>query len=116
MHCFSEDWDFARELLGYSSEIYFSFSGIVTYKNAPKTHEAAAKIPLERILIETDAPFLAPQPVRGHVNEPAYVRYVLEKIGELRSENPEIIEKTIYENSLRFYGIEKKFPISHRGS
>jgi TatD DNase family protein len=64
MHCFSEDWDFARELLESSDEIYFSFSGIVTYKNAQKIQEAAKKIPLNRILVETDSPFLPPQIVR----------------------------------------------------
>ncbi len=103
MHCFSEDWEFARELLEFSSEIYFSFSGIVTYKNAPKIQEAAMKIPLNRILIETDAPFLAPQAVRGSVNEPANTRYILEKICELRTESSKEIEDVIYENSLRFY-------------
>lgn len=86
MHCFSEDWDFARELLEFSSEIYFSFSGILTYKNAEKIQEAAKKIPLERILIETDSPFLSPQRVRGTVNEPANTRYILEKLCELRDE------------------------------
>lgn len=101
MHCFSEDWDFARELLEFSSEIYFSFSGILTYKNAEKIQEAAKKIPLERILIETDSPFLSPQTVRGTVNEPANTQYVLEKLCELREEWNEEIEKKIYENSNR---------------
>ena len=64
MHCFSEDWEFARELIEFSDDIYFSFSGILTYKNAAKIQEAAQKIPLDRILIETDSPFLSPQPVR----------------------------------------------------
>ena len=105
MHCFSEDWDFASDLLDFSREIYFSFSGILTYKNAPKIQEAAMKIPLDRILIETDAPFLAPQPVRGTINEPAHTRYVLEKLVELRSESPDEIERVVYENSLRFYRI-----------
>lgn len=103
MHCFSEDWDFARELLDFSSEIYFSFSGILTYKNAEKIQEAARKIPLERILIETDAPFLSPQVVRGTVNEPANTRYIFEKLCELRPETREEIEKQVYENSIRFY-------------
>jgi TatD DNase family protein len=84
MHCFSEDLDFARELMDFSTEIYFSFSGIVTYKKSEKIQEAAKNIPLDRILVETDAPFLAPQPVRGSVNEPAYTRYNLDKIAELR--------------------------------
>lgn len=84
MHCFSEDWDFARELLEFSSEIYFSFSGILTYKKSDRIQEAAKNIPIERILVETDAPFLSPQPVRGQVNEPAHTRYTLEKLAELR--------------------------------
>jgi TatD DNase family protein len=64
MHCFAEDADFARTLMEFSPEIYFSFSGIVTYKNAPKIQEAACMLPLDRILTETDAPFLSPQSVR----------------------------------------------------
>ena len=84
MHCFSEDWEFARELLDFSDEIYFSFSGILTYKKSEKIQEAAVHIPIDRILVETDAPFLAPQIVRGQVNEPAYTRYTLEKLAELR--------------------------------
>lgn len=86
MHCFSEDWDFAHELLEFSDEIYFSFSGILTYKNSQKIQEAAMKIPLDRILIETDSPFLSPQEVRGTVNEPANTRYILEKLCQLRGE------------------------------
>jgi TatD DNase family protein len=107
MHCFSEDIDFARELIDFSPEIYFSFSGIVTYKNALKIQEAARHIPLDRILVETDAPFLSPQIVRWTVNEPANTRYTLEKIAELRGASPREIEDVIYENSLRFYNIEK---------
>ncbi len=106
MHCFSEDWEFAEELLDFSDGIYFSFSGIVTYKNAIKVQEAAKKIPLSRILVETDAPFLAPQGVRGQINEPAFTRYTLEKIAELRSIPIEDIEKHIFENSLRFYQVK----------
>lgn len=105
MHCFAEDYPFACELMEYSDQIYFSFSGIVTYKNAPLIQEAASKIPLNRILIETDAPFLSPQPVRGTINEPANTRFVLEKICELRSESREEIERAIYENSKRVFGI-----------
>ncbi len=107
MHCFSEDFDFAQELLDFSDEIYFSFSGIVTYKSAPKIADAAARLPLSRILTETDAPFLAPQAVRGTINEPANTRFVLEKICELRTEPREEIEHTLYENALRFYWLKK---------
>ncbi len=89
----------------YSDEIYFSFSGIVTYKKSLAIQEATKLIPLDRILIETDAPFLSPQIVRGTVNESANVRHVLAMIQDLRSESADEIEKTIYENSLRVYGI-----------
>lgn len=106
MHCYSEDWEFARALLEFSDEIYFSFSGILTYKKSEKIQEAAKNIPLNRILVETDAPFLAPQPVRWKVNEPAYTRYTLEKLAELRWLQVLDIEDIIYANSLRFYGLQ----------
>lgn len=105
MHCFSEDYEFAEMLMDHSDGIYFSFSGTVTYKSAPKIQEAARRIPLDRILIETDSPFLSPVPVRGTPNEPANVRYVLDKIIELRSEGREVIEAALYNNALRFYGL-----------
>lgn len=105
IHCFSEDYEFARELMEYSDEIYFSFSGIVTYKKSLAVQEAAKRLPLSKILIETDAPFLSPQIVRGTVNESANVRHVLAMIQDLRSESADEIERAIYENSLRVYGI-----------
>lgn len=107
MHCFSEDFDFAKDLMDFSNEIYFSFSGIVTYKSAPKIADAAARLPLSRMLTETDAPFLSPQAVRGTVNEPANTRFVLEKIIELRSESAQEIEDMLYENALRFFCLKK---------
>lgn len=104
MHCYSEDPDFAHALLTHSPEIYFSFSGILTYKKSDLIRETAKMLPLDRILIETDAPFLAPQPVRGSVNESTYVRYVFEQLCTLRTESPEEIEQTLWENSCRVYG------------
>lgn len=105
MHCFSENPAMARELLDFSNEIYFSFSGIVTYKKSLEIQETAKIVPLDRILVETDAPFLAPQPVRGTTNHPANTRYNLEKIFELRSENNAQIEAQIFENSKKFYAL-----------
>ena len=107
IHCFSEDYAFAQELMEYSDEILFSFSGIVTYKKSLQVQEAAKLVPLNKILIETDAPFLSPQAVRGTINEPANVRYILEIIQNLRSEETSEIERVIYENSLRVYGINE---------
>lgn len=91
--------------MDYSDEIFFSFSGIVTYKKSLAVQEAARLLPLDRILVETDAPFLSPQAVRGTINEPANVRYVLEAIQDLRTEDRTEIEGTIFENSLRVYGL-----------
>ena len=82
MHCFTETWDVARQALDLG--FYISFSGIVTFKNALAIKEAAEKTPLDRILVETDSPYLAPVPYRGKTNEPAYVRHVAEEIARLR--------------------------------
>lgn len=82
MHCFSENLDIAKKAMDLN--FYISFSGIVTFKNATQLQEVAKKIPLNRILIETDSPYLAPVPFRGQQNQPAYVKYVCEAIASLR--------------------------------
>jgi TatD DNase family protein len=105
IHCYSEDPEFARTLMEFSSEIYFAFGWILTYKKSEEIQETARMLPLNRILLETDAPFLSPQAVRGTINEPANTRYVLDRLCEIRTESKEIIENTVYENSLRFYWI-----------
>lgn len=93
MHCFAEDWHIAKQCLdlGY----YISLSGIVTFKNAYQVHEVAKKVPLDRLLIETDSPYLAPMPYRGKQNRPSWVAYVCQKIAELRGmENEDVAEIT----------------------
>jgi TatD DNase family protein len=82
MHCFSGSKDLAQECI--KMNFYISFGGPVTFKNAKRPREVAAQIPIERLLIETDSPWLTPEPNRGKRNEPAYVRQVAEKIAELR--------------------------------
>jgi TatD DNase family protein len=82
MHCFTESWDVAKGAMDLG--FYISFSGIVTFKNATALREVAKKVPLERMLIETDSPYLAPVPFRGKTNEPGLVRYVAEEIARLR--------------------------------
>lgn len=82
IHCFTESWEFAEQALALN--FYISFSGIVTFKNAKALQAVAEKIPLDRLLIETDSPYLAPVPMRGKQNQPAYVRYVAEFIAKLR--------------------------------
>lgn len=82
MHCFTEDWDMAQKALDLG--FYISFSGIVTFKNAVELQEVAKKVPLDRILIETDCPYLAPVPFRGKPNQPAYVKHTAEFIAKSR--------------------------------
>jgi TatD DNase family protein len=93
MHCFSGSAEFARECVAVG--MYISFAGPVTFKNAEKLQAAAASVPLERLLIETDSPYLAPVPHRGKRNEPAHVVHVAEKLAQLRGiSTPELIRIT----------------------
>ncbi len=82
MHCFTENWEVAQGALEMG--FYISFSGIVTFKNALQIKEVAQRVPMDRMLIETDAPYLAPVPFRGKLNQPAYVKHVAEEIAQLR--------------------------------
>lgn len=82
LHCFTEDWAMAKRALDLG--FYISFSGILTFKNARALCEVAKKVPLDRILIETDAPYLAPEPKRGKSNEPLFLSYVADKLAELK--------------------------------
>lgn len=100
MHCFTEDWEMAKKALDLNFRI--SFSGIVTFKNALDLQEIATKVPLDKMLIETDCPWLAPMPYRGKANEPAYVYYVAKKIAELRNET---IEKIAHETTHNFFNL-----------
>jgi len=82
MHCFTENWEVAQGALEMG--FYISFSGIVTFKNALQIKEVAQRVPMDRMLIETDSPYLAPVPFRGKLNQPAYVKHVAEEIASLR--------------------------------
>jgi TatD DNase family protein len=105
IHCFSEDAPFAAAALdlGFVS----SFSGIVTFNKAIAVQEAALKQPADALLIETDAPYLAPIPRRGKRNEPAYVAYTAARIAELRGVDPEALAEATYENALRIFRIDE---------
>lgn len=89
MHCFTENWEVAEQAMELG--FYISFSGIVTFKKALSIKEVAQKMPLERMLIETDSPYLAPAPFRGKQNEPALVKHVAEEIARLRHDSVENI-------------------------
>ena len=103
MHCFTESWDVARGALDLGFHI--SFSGIVTFKNAQEIKDVARRVPLDRMLIETDSPYLAPVPFRGKLNEPAYVRYVAEEIARLRDMPLEEVAAVTSANFFRLFGV-----------
>lgn len=103
MHCFTEDWDTAIRALELG--FYISFSGIVTFKNAISLQEVARQVPLDRLLLETDSPYLAPIPYRGKPNQPAYVRHVAEFVADLRDMNLTDLAAATTENFYRLFKI-----------
>lgn len=96
MHCFTESWEMAQEAMAMN--FYISFSGIVTFKSATELQDVARKVPLDRMLVETDAPYLAPVPFRGKQNQPAYVQHVVEFIAKLRNVSAQEIAERTTEN------------------
>ena len=103
LHCYSGSWEMAAELL--KGDWYFGIDGPLTYKNAAKLPEIVQRLPAERILVETDSPYLSPMPFRGKRNEPAHVLYVAKKAAELRGESLEAFARATRENTRALYGI-----------
>jgi TatD DNase family protein len=101
MHCFTESLEVARAAI--EMNFYISFSGIVTFKNATSLKDVARHIPLDRILIETDSPYLAPVPYRGKLNQPAYVKHVAEEIAALRGISLEEVGRATTDNFRRLF-------------
>ena len=108
MHCFTENWEVARRALDLG--FYISFSGIVTFKNAAIVKDVAQKCPLDRILVETDSPYLAPMPYRGKQNQPAYVRHVAEEIARLRGISLEDVTAATTENFFTLFKHAQALP------
>ncbi|MEG2136748.1 MAG: TatD family hydrolase [Clostridia bacterium] len=104
MHCYTGSWESAKGYL--SMGMYISFTGAVTFKNAPKLAEVARNVPLDRLMLETDCPYMTPVPLRGTRNEPAYIAYTAEKIAALRAVPAPALAQAAYENSQRFFGGE----------
>lgn len=102
MHCFSGSLDFARICL--SQGFYIAFGGVVTFKNSRKSQEIVREIPIDKLLLETDAPYLTPEPYRGRRNEPAYVKLVAEKIAEIRNCSYDEIAEVTTANAKRVFG------------
>ena len=105
MHCFTESWEVARQALDLG--LYISLSGIVTFRNAHLVKDVARRVPLERLLVETDAPYLAPAPFRGKLNQPAYVSYVATEIASLRGVALEAVMAATTENFFRLFPLAK---------
>jgi TatD DNase family protein len=103
MHCFTEDWDMAKKALDLG--FYISFSGIITFKSAGELRDVVKKVPLDRMLIETDAPYLAPVPHRGKSNIPQYVTYVADCVAELRGLDCEDVARITSGNFQRLFGL-----------
>ena len=103
MHCFSGSWEMAQELLKMGW--YIGVDGPLTFKNAARLPEIVQKFPLEHLLVETDAPYMAPVPMRGRQNEPAYVRYVAEKVAEIKGISVDMVAKQTSRNAEELYGL-----------
>ena len=104
MHCFSGSWETAKQCLDMN--FYISFGGPVTFKNAKQPKEVLAKVPLDRLLIETDSPYLTPHPYRGKRNESAYVRYVAEAAAEITGLTLEEVARVTTENAVRLLNLK----------
>ena len=103
MHCYTGSWEAAKVYL--DAGLYISLSGALTFKNAPKLAEVCRSVPADRLLIETDCPYMAPVPLRGRRNEPAFITHTLAKAAELREISPERMAEQLYENALRIFGL-----------
>ena len=101
LHCFTEDWEMARAAIDLG--FYISISGIVTFQQAQNVRDMAQQIPLQHLLIETDAPWLSPAPFRGKTNHPGRVRLVAEKLAEIRGESLETLASATYDNANRLF-------------
>ena len=103
LHCYSEDWAYAQQALDL--DLYISFAGNVTYRNARNLHETAKNMPLERMLIESESPFMVPSAYRGKRNKPAYLMENVKFLAELREMETEELADQLFENSSRFFGL-----------
>ena len=102
MHCYPGSYETAKKLM---DRYYFGIGGVVTFKNNKVTKETVKKLPLEKIVIETDCPYLTPEPFRGKRNEPVYVKYVAEKIAEIKEVSLEEVIEVTTQNAKNAYSI-----------
>ena len=103
LHCYSGSWESAKTYLAMG--LFISFTGSVTFKNAAKLKEVAVNMPLDRLMLETDCPYMAPEPVRGRRNEPAYVAHIARNVAALRGMNEDALAQAAYDNGCRFFNL-----------
>tara|TARA_B100000767_G_C19628569_1_gene477217 strand:+ start:194 stop:958 length:765 start_codon:yes stop_codon:yes gene_type:complete len=104
MHCFTGSLDFSKKLL--SLDAFFSASGIITFKNSTELQNTFKNIPIEKLLIETDSPFLAPVPMRGKKNEPSFIKYTLEKLSNLKETTVEEMSNITTDNFNKLFNLK----------
>lgn len=104
LHCFTEDYEMAKKAIDMG--MYISFSGILTFKNAKEIQDVAKRIPLDTILVETDAPYLTPVPFRGKPNYPEYVKYTTDFLADLRGEDISEVKKQLYKNTIKVFNFK----------
>jgi len=109
IHCFSENWDFAQKIFSICPEAKISFTGILTYPQSFDVQEVAKKSPLERIMLETDAPYIIPQQMKWKTKycEPMFTKYIFETLCTLRNEDKDVIESTLWWNSVDFFNLSE---------
>ena len=103
MHCFSGSWEMAQECMKMG--FYISLAGPVTFKKAPRLHDIARQVPLDRLLVETDAPYLTPEPYRGRRNEPAFVVHTARRVAQLRDLSLDILSAAVTANARRLFNL-----------
>ncbi len=103
LHCYSEDWDFAQQAL--ELDLYISFAGNVTYRNARTLHETARNMPLERMVVESESPFMVPAQHRGKRNKPSYMHETIRFLAELRDIPEEEMAEKLFENACRLFNL-----------
>jgi len=103
MHCYSGSLEMARELLKLG--FYFSFGGVITFKNAKRPREVVSQLPLDKILLETDCPYLTPEPYRGKRNDPTKIPLIAQKLAELHQVSLQEVEDITYANFTKLFGL-----------
>ena len=114
MHCFTGDPVYAASCIELG--LHIGLGGAVTFRKLKALHQAVREIPLDRIVLETDAPYMTPSPHRGERNEPAYVRYILERVAALRESDPDQLATATTRNASRLFGLDERTPMSSRPS